>query len=200
MTLLALLRHGPTEWNVARRLQGRADVPLADAARDELRQRRIPGEFAPFQALSSPLSRCRETAALLGLASRPDSRLIEMDWGRYQGHSVADLRARLGVDFSRDETRGLDFCPPGGESPRAVQSRMAPLLAEIAAGRTPTLAITHRGVIRAIYAQAVGWSMTADAPHRLDLYALQLFRLGSDGTPALERLNVALEPRLPETP
>ncbi len=195
MTLLALLRHGPTAWNVARRLQGRADIPLGDAARDALKRRRVPDEFAPWRVLSSPLARCRETAALLGLAPQSDQRLIEMDWGSYQGHTVVDLRTRLGVDFTRDEARGLDFRPPGGESPRAVQSRVAPLLAEIAADGRPTLAVTHRGVIRAIYARAVSWSMTGEAPHRLDLYALQLFRLGADGTPVLERLNVALEPR-----
>lgn len=197
MTLLALLRHGQTEWNVARRLQGRADIPLAAVARDELRRRRIPAEFLPYRTISSPLSRCRETAALLGVAPQSDQRLIEMDWGTYQGHTVADLRARLGVDFERAESRGLDFHPPGGESPRHVQARVEPLLAEIAAAGAPTLAITHRGVIRAIYARAVGWSMTGSAPHRLDFYALQLFRLGRDGMPAIERLNVALEPRGP---
>ncbi len=195
MTLLALLRHGPTEWNVARRLQGRADIPLTDATREELRHRRIPAPYAGFRALSSPLVRCRDTATLLGLAPQPDPRLVEMDWGDYQGQTVAELRAKLGAEFARDEIRGLDFHPPGGESPRAVQDRVAPLLAEIAAAGTPTLAITHRGVIRAIYARAVGWDMTADAPHRLDLYVLQLFRLDSNGRPSLERLNVPLEAR-----
>jgi probable phosphoglycerate mutase len=195
MTALALLRHGPTEWNAARRLQGRADIALTETARDALRRRRLPGEFAPFRALSSPLVRCRETAALLGLDAQPDARLIEMDWGGYQGYTVADLRTRLGSDFERNEARGLDFLPPDGESPRHVQARVAPLLAEIAAAGAPTLAVTHRGVIRAIYARAMGWDMTGDSPHRLDLYALHLFRLDSDGTPSVERLNIALDPR-----
>lgn len=197
MTLFALLRHGPTEWNLSRRLQGRADVALSETARAELRRRAVPQPFAQFHVLSSPLARCRETAALLGLTPQPDERLIEMDWGSYQGHTVAELRARLGVDFERAEALGLDFHPPGGESPRHVQQRLAPLLAEVAASRTPTLAITHRGVIRAVYARATDWRMTEDAPHRLDLYALQVFRLHPDGTPAIERLNVALEPRAP---
>lgn len=197
MTLLVLLRHGPTEWNTARRLQGRADVPLSAASREELRLRQIPAPFAGFRILCSPLLRCRETAELLGLAARAEPRLIEMDWGAYQGFTVAELRARLGPEFANDEVRGLDFQPPGGESPRAVQQRVAPLLAEIAAADLPTLAVTHRGVIRAIYASATGWDMTADSPHRLDLYVMQVFRLARDGTPAIEALNVPLGRRVP---
>jgi broad specificity phosphatase PhoE len=199
MTLLALLRHGPTEWNGARRLQGRADIPLSETSREELRRRQLPGEFSRFRTLSSPLARCLETAALLGLTAKSDARLIEMDWGSYQGYTANELRTRYGVDFERNELRGLDFLPPEGESPRQVQTRVAPLLAEVAAGDAATLAITHRGVIRAIYASAVGWDMTEDPPHRLDLYALQLFRLAADGTPAVERLNVPLDRRGADT-
>ena len=165
---------------------------LSDVTRGELRKRRLPGEFGGYRALTSPLARCRETAALLGLDPRPEARLVEMDWGVYQGFTVEELRTRLGVDFAANEARGLDFLPPEGESPRHVQERVAPLLAEIASGGTPTLAVTHRGVIRAIYARAVGWDMTEDPPHRLDLYALHVFRLGKSGAPFVERLNVPL--------
>ena len=61
--------------------------------------------------------------------------------------------------------------------------------------REPTLAVTHRGVIRAIYALASGWDMTGDAPHELDLYAMQLFTLRDDGEPRIERLNLPLPAR-----
>jgi broad specificity phosphatase PhoE len=196
MTLLALLRHAPTAWNQERRLQGRADIPITEAARAALARRAVPLPYRQWQTLSSPLARCLQTAAALGLAPIADPRLVEMDWGVYQGKTVDALRRSEGRRFRENELRGLDFTPPGGESPRQVQGRLAPLLAEIAARDTPALAVTHRGVIRALYARAVGWDMGGDPPHRLELYgALQVFRLAPDGTPSIETLNLPFDVR-----
>lgn len=191
MTLLAVMRHAPTAWNQERRLQGHVDMPITDAARDALARRAVPHPYRHWTTLCSPLTRCLQTAAALGLSVAIEPRLMEMDWGEYQGHTIEALRRRNGPSFRANERRGLDFKPPSGESPRDVQARVAPLLVELAAHGAPTLAVTHRGVIRALYARAIGWDMTNDPPHRLDLYgALQLFRLSPDGTPAIETLNL----------
>lgn len=195
MTLLALIRHAPTAWNREGRMQGHEDVPLLDESRAELMRRAVPESYTGFRAIASPLRRCMETAALLRLIVSPELRLIEMDWGDYQGRTLAELRAEHGFNLVRNEARGLDFTPPRGESPRDVQARVAPLLAEIAAAGQSTLAVTHRGVIRAIYAQAIGWAMTGEAPQELDAYAVHVFRLAPDGAPALERLNIPLAVR-----
>jgi broad specificity phosphatase PhoE len=195
VTLLVLLRHAPTPWNQARRLQGRADIALAESSRAELARRRLPESVAGFRALASPLQRCLETASLLGLTPSVEPRLIEMDWGAYEGNTLKDLQIKHGFDLAANEARGLDFRPPAGESPRDVQSRIDPLLAEIAATDAPTIAVTHRGVIRAVYARAIDWDMKSDPPREMDLYALHLFRLAADGMPAVEQLNVALELR-----
>lgn len=195
MTLLALLRHGPTLWNTDGRMQGRSDEPLLDESRAELTRRRIPDAYAGFRALSSPLMRCLETATLLRLVASPDKRLVEMDWGGFQGYTLAELRTKYGADLVANEARGLDFRPPGGESPRDVQARVAPLLAEIGRSINPMIAVTHRGVIRAIYARAIGWDMMGEPPHGFDPYALHLFRLDSSGNPALEQLNIPLAMR-----
>jgi probable phosphoglycerate mutase len=190
MTALVLLRHAPTEWNRAKRLQGRADISILASSRDELAARRLPDGLETYRAIASPLTRCRETAGLLGLTPEPEERLIEMDWGDYEGHTLAELVDQRG--FKVNEARGLDFCPPSGESPRDVQTRITPLLAELAAAGRPTLAVTHRGVIRAVYAWATGWDMTGEAPDEVELYALQYFTLAQDGTPSIDRLNVPL--------
>jgi broad specificity phosphatase PhoE len=192
MTLLAMLRHAPTDWNKARRLQGRADIALSAQSRQELGARRLPDDVADFKALCSPLRRCRETASLLGLSPTEEARLIEMHWGEYEGHTLPDLRRKYGATLAAQEKLGLDFRPPGGESPRDVQTRIAPLLGEIAADPHPILAVTHRGVIRAIYALATGWNMCDDAPDELDLYALHLFRLSANGAPDVVQLNIPL--------
>lgn len=189
MTLLALIRHMPTAWNAAGRMQGRADPPLDPGA---LPHWRLPPELVGFRALSSPLLRARTTAERLGLALQIEPRLGEMAWGAWEGRTLAALRAEFGATMEAAEARGLDFRPPGGESPRDVQTRLAPLFAEIAAAGTPTLAITHNGVIRAVLALAAGWDMQGKPPYRLDESAAQLFRLDAAGRPAIERLNIPL--------
>jgi probable phosphoglycerate mutase len=196
MTQLALLRHGPTAWNAEGRLQGRTDIPLTAEARAALACLALPAPFHGWRALTSPLRRCCQTAAALGLAARIEPALIEMDWGTYEGRRLAELRAAGGAAFAAAESRGLDFQPPGGESPRQVQARLAPLLARLAATGEPVVAITHRGVIRAVHAAARGWDMTGRPPDRLAAHgALQVFRLAADGTPGVERLDLPLADR-----
>jgi probable phosphoglycerate mutase len=191
VTLFALIRHMPTEWNTAGVLQGRGDLPLAlDLAPDW----RLPAELDGFAWLTSPLRRAVETARRLGICEAAvEPRLTEMAWGEWQGTSLAALRARLGAAMVVAEAAGLDLRPPGGESPREVQARVMPLLAEIARSGRPTAAITHKGVIRAVLALATGWDMRDKPPHRLSWAAAQLFRLDPAGRPMVERLNLPLE-------
>ena len=54
----------------------------------------------------------------------------------------------------------------------------------------PTLAITHRGVIRAVLAAATGWDMLGAPPAKLDWSAFHLFRVDPLGVPSIEELNV----------
>lgn len=191
MTLLALLRHAETEWSAARRIQGQTDVPLSDAGRASLRGRSLPQACRGMRVLTSPLARCVETAALLGA---PDAQreplLMEMNWGQWQGQLLDELRARLGASMLENEARGLDFQPPGGESPRAVTTRLTPWLREIAQQGLATLAVTHRGVIRAVLAQACGWDMRGRPPAKLDWSAVHLFELDGQGVPYVRHLNV----------
>jgi probable phosphoglycerate mutase len=144
-----------------------------------------------MRIVSSPLSRCVQTAALLGAPDAAhEPRIIEMDWGEWEGRTLAELREELGDAMAQNEARGLDFRPPGGESPRAVIERIKPWLREIAAAGVPTLAVTHRGVIRAILAEASGWDMRGKPPAKLDWRAVHFFMLDAQGRPSVERLNV----------
>jgi probable phosphoglycerate mutase len=190
LTLFAVIRHMPTAWNKTGRMQGRSDPPLdPDAAPDW----RLPRELAEFAFLTSPLARAKATAERLGVAAKIEPRLTEMDWGAWEGRTLADLRGEFGPAMADLEMRGLDFRPPRGESPRDVQARVTPLLAEIAARGTPAAAVTHKGVIRAIFALAANWDMLGKAPHRLSWSAAHLFRLDPAGNPTIDRLNLPLE-------
>jgi probable phosphoglycerate mutase len=185
MTRLALLRHADTAWSVERRIQGRADVPLLGGQKIF-----IPVELDAFKIVTSPLRRCVETAALLGYREpEREPRLAEMGWGEWEGRRLEELRAALGETMRENEDRGWDFRPQGGESPRELLSRVRPWLAEVATRGEPTLAITHRGVIRVILAEALGWDLRGKPPVKLDWSAVQLFDLGPGGKPAVERLS-----------
>jgi probable phosphoglycerate mutase len=186
MTRLALLRHGDTAWSRAGRIQGRTDLPLLQNISISL-----PDACRGMRVVTSPLARCVQTAALIGAPDAPrEPRISEMSWGDWEGESFAALRERLGEEMRRNEERGLDFQPPQGESPRLVIERTRPWLREVAAEAVPTLAVTHRGVIRAILAEATGWDMRGKPPAKLDWGAVHLFNLAADGTPRVLQLNV----------
>jgi broad specificity phosphatase PhoE len=193
MTFLAMLRHGETDWSRERRIQGKTDIPLCEAGRAKIRRTSLPDECQGMRVVSSPLARCVETASLLGLKEVAcDPRLVEMHWGEWEGHRLDELRSEFGDSMRANEARGLDFTPPGGESPRNVLERVSGWLAETAARGQPTLAIAHRGVIRAIFCAASGWDMRGRPPLKLDWNALHMFRLDPTGGPSLFRMNVPL--------
>lgn len=193
MIRLAVLRHGPTEWNAEGRMQGRADLPLSLNGQKQFASRRIPSGFASRRWFVSPLQRARDTAAALGIKAVTESRLIEMDWAAYEGHTLAELKARDGDSFTQNENRGLDFQPPGGESPRQVQARLQPWLLELAQSGTDAAAVSHKGVIRALMAMAYDWPMTGKPPVKLDWSCLHEFRISDRGVPEPLAMNIPLE-------
>ncbi|MEM9012604.1 MAG: histidine phosphatase family protein [Pseudomonadota bacterium] len=184
MTRVALLRHFPTAWNEAGRLQGRTDIPLSEAARQDLARYRLPAPWRGAPMLSSPLSRARETAAhLAGGAVPTDPRLTEMHFGQWEGMEGEALLSDPTSGYGPVEHWGLNFRPPGGESPAEIQGRVQPLLAEIAATGRDTILVTHRGVMRAILALASGWAYAGPEPFRIKRRALHVVTLSADGTP-----------------
>ena len=199
MTRLLFLRHGPTEWNEAGRIQGRRDVPLAPGARDALAMRRLPGRTGgPLRWVSSPLLRARQTAEALGAEQvEIEPRLTEMDWGEWEGRSLPSLREELGEAMQENEARGLDFETPAGDSPRRVQARLRPWLREIAESGRPVVAVSHKGVGRALLALAIGWDMKAKAPIRLRWERAHRFEVSPAGELRLLEPNIAFVPRAP---
>jgi probable phosphoglycerate mutase len=189
MIPLLVIRHGPTEWNEEGRIQGRADPALSETGRNLLSRARLPPGWDGALALSSPLQRAIETARLLGLDTQHEPALTEMDWGAWEGRRLRDLRGELGADMALNELRGLDFRPPGGESPRDVQRRLRPLLAHLSG---PTICVTHKGVLRALYSLATGWDMTGKPPDKLLDGHVHTFALGPTGRPVVQTLNIPL--------
>ena len=191
--LIAFIRHASTEWNARGRMQGRRDVPLSAAGRADALRWRLPRDLADADCLASPLSRARDTArALCARAPRIEPALIEMDWGAWEGFRHADLHARHGDAFVRNAARGLDFRPPGGESPRDVAERLMRWLRAIEPCERPWVAVTHNGVLRALLALASGWDMTGKPPVKFHPATLHRLSLAPGGRLAIVECNVPL--------
>ncbi len=195
MTVLAMIRHGNTDWNRQGLIQGHSDIGLGPEGKREVAGWRVPEDLDGHDWVASPLSRAMETARILiGRPPAIDPRLSEMSWGEWEGRTLGDLRAELGDLMEAWEARGLDFRGPGGESPRDVQDRVKPFLAERSEAGRPTVAVCHRGVVRAVYALATGWDMVDKPETRLLDNCAHYFRLEAGGHPVIDRLNVSLEP------
>jgi broad specificity phosphatase PhoE len=190
----AVMRHAPTAWNAEGRLQGTTDIPLAEEGEATAKAWRLPAPADGWPRMCSPLQRARRTAELLqpSMPVAVDSRLREMSFGIWEGKSVAELRAEGGESFAQAEQLGLDFHPPGGESPRMAMERLREWTREIAATGQPVVAVSHKAAMRALLALATGWDMTGRQPIKLDWRCLHFFAAQADGSVALVRPNVPL--------
>ncbi|OSQ38950.1 histidine phosphatase family protein [Thalassospira mesophila] len=187
----ALLRHGATSWNVEGRIQGHSDIGLLPETRSTLATFRVPAPWSDMPWYTSPLKRTVQTALALGVS--PVGMLpafIEMNWGVWEGQHLATLRATLGAEMTRNEDRGPDFRPDGGESPRDVIRRVEAFLAQWSGGDFGVIA--HKGVIRAIYARAAGWDMMGKIPDKLHWDALHVFHWSAKNGLSVKQLNIPL--------
>lgn len=187
---LCVIRHGPTAWTADKRLQGRTDIPLSDEGFEMVRTWRIPDDIASRIWICSPLTRTQQTAEILsGKSANIEPRIIEMNYGNWEGCRLPDLRMELGDEMAENEARGLDFTPPGGESPRNVQKRMEPWLQGIVNDGVPVTVVAHHGIIRALYALATGWNMVDRLPQKFRFGEMHHFLIDMDGLPHVDRLN-----------
>jgi broad specificity phosphatase PhoE len=101
MTLIAL-RHLPTGWNLAGRLQGRADMSIATLTAEQqeaIRQNHIALDaLGPFDAIfCSTRKRTLQTAAVYGFDNPMTEALLdEFDFGRYEGWTRDEMLADVG--------------------------------------------------------------------------------------------------------
>jgi probable phosphoglycerate mutase len=163
--ILYFARHGETDWNRERRLQGQHDIPLNPLGRVQAsrcgellralleRDGRAVGEY---DYVSSPLGRARETMELmraaLGLdpqAYRTDARLMEMSFGRWEGFTFAELQAREAPALAERERDKWGFVLPGGESYAQLQVRVRAWYDTVA---RDSVVSAHGGVCRALIA------------------------------------------------
>lgn len=150
MKRLLLVRHGESEWNAVRRLQGQADIGLSEKGVAQARALApIIEQLAPDVVVTSDLRRARHTAELLGFAdARCEPGLREVDVGDWTGKEIAGIVADQPDDYRG--WRAGTFAPPGGEDWGSFCARTAQATQEAARSADRLLVICHGGVIRAL--------------------------------------------------
>lgn len=191
---LALLRHGPTEWNALGRVQGHTDIPLSAAGRAKMAALRLP--VTATRVYASPMLRARQTAQALGLQDPIlDPRLMEQNWGVWEGLTRDEILSRHGVDAFVKAGSGEAFRPGDGESTGELHARVASFLKDIALDDSDAVVVTHLGVLRAAYTLATGWNMATPMPAELDISKILLLSLDAEGAPKIEELNLDFSSR-----
>jgi probable phosphoglycerate mutase len=193
---IAFLRHGPTLWNAQGRIQGHTDIPLSDEGIAKMRELLPPAPFDQARVFVSTSRRARQTAEALGLTDAVwDARLMEQNWGDWEGLSTHGIVERDGADAFDRAGQKLAFRPPGGESTAELHDRVAAFLKDVACDERDAVAVAHFGVLRAAYTMATGWDMAAPMPPELDVSKALILSLTPDGLPSIHALNVNLRPR-----
>lgn len=165
MTVLTLIRHGETDWNLARRIQGSTDIPLNDTGREQARRAaaalRQRGTEIPVTVVASDLSRASETAEIiaaeLGVAvTRLYAGLRERSYGDAEGVDAAEFHRRWG-DWHSAEV-------PGAEPWPLLRRRALSTLRlavrdhreETGPGVASLVVVTHGALIREVIRHASG--------------------------------------------
>ncbi len=164
MSMLVLVRHGESQWNLENRFTGWVDVPLSEKGIREAKNagERLKKEKIHFdKAFTSDLSRAQDTLKLilecLGQSSLPvekNQALNERHYGDLQGLNKAETAKKFGNEQVKIWRRSYDIAPPGGESLKDTAARTLPyfeskILPELKKGKNLIVA-AHGNSLRSI--------------------------------------------------
>ena len=162
---LYFVRHGETDWNAARRLQGQTDISLnavgrGQAARNGQTLKALIKDPAAVSFIASPLSRTRETMEIvreaMGLDRSTfnfDDRLKEIHFGHWEGLTWSELPDRDPAGYKERMADAFGWCPRGGESYRDLTNRSVSWLQEL---QGSAVVVSHGGVSRALRGHLLG--------------------------------------------
>lgn len=193
-TRLILVRHGETEWNLERRVQGHRDVPLsARGVEQALRLRSHLREESIDWVYSSDLQRARRTAEILAEGRnevRVDPRLREAGFGLFEGLTSEEMAALYPEEYRAWRSDSFRNRPPSGESLEDLGLRALEHVRECLE-RHPgqsILVVAHGGPIRVIACELFGWPLETQSMLRVENSAVSRIGFGERG-PLLEVWN-----------
>lgn len=172
-TQLIIVRHGETEWNIAKIRQGHLDSALTGkgmAQAKALGQRLARERFSALYSsdLGRAVQTAQEIANVTGHEIITDSRLRERHLGIFQGLNAEEINERYPEARRLLRTKGPDYVIPEGESMRQQVARNMIFLDEIArkhAGES-VVVVTHGGVVSGFFRHTL--AIPLDAPRRFE--------------------------------
>ena len=187
---LYYVRHGETDWNLAQRYQGRRDIPINATGRAQAKQHGLKlaavlaSRAAALDYVASPLKRACETMAILraelGLAPgayRTDARLLEIDYGSWEGQPWHDIASLDAAGYAARQADIWTWQPKGGESYKMVADRVGSWLAEL---ERDSVVVAHGGVSRAL--RALLGSLAPSEIMRLEVPQDKILRIQANNT------------------
>ena len=156
--MLVLVRHGRTEANAVRKLQGRLDLPLDEVG---LAQAANVASWLgkPDRIISSPLLRAQQTAEAFGMPYEVDERWAELDYGELEGVPISEVGEDVWAKWRVDPT----YRAGGGESMQEMRDRVISAAKEVLAdaNRQIVVVTSHVSPIKAAVTWALGVDVTA---------------------------------------
>lgn len=190
MTEILLIRHGETEWNVGKRLQGHTDVALNNEGR---RQAAALGRFLldePLDAIySSDLLRAYDTAQAVaiprGMQVQSEQGLRERCFGAFEGLNHPEIKEKFPEDYAAWQRRDIDARYPDGErraeTLREFAARAVDCISRLASqpGKGKIAVFTHGGVLDSVYRRVK--NMGYEHPRDFDVLNASINRVSFDG-------------------
>ncbi len=184
--IVYLVRHGQTEFNKHKRLQGWKDSPLSDEGKEHSR---IMGDalkrFTFSQVWVSPLGRARQTADIMresmGFEYDVTDDLREVSFGDWEGFTLPEIDEKYPGQWDSRQNDKWNYRPPGGESNKNAVARAIRIKNRIeeTVRKHPVLIIAHFAINRLIISQCIGLQpeevMRMNVPHTI-LYRLRYER------------------------
>jgi broad specificity phosphatase PhoE len=188
---IVFVRHGETDWNREKRLQGSTGAPINDAGREQAKGlARLLWEV-PFAAIySSTLPRALETASYVAgphsLGITTDARLNEIDHGEWEGMLEADLPDPDRYRRWREDPTSIDL--PGMEPLEAVQARAVAAMKEIVARHPEEGAgligiVSHQLVLALLKCYVLDRPWSQIRKHALSVASYEVLTVGEGFTP-----------------
>ena len=169
MKQLYFVRHGQTEWNAVRRMQGQFNSDLTELGQQ---QAHTNGQFLADVSIdylvASPLDRTRQTAAIINLYLqldiKYDARIMEWDCGDWSGELWDQLDKKWPVEFNAWRSDPFNFRGPKCENYPDMIDRVTPFLQELLGRPETSIAIVSHGVIGRVM---VGYLLDMNADEML---------------------------------
>lgn len=166
--VIYFVRHGETDWNVEKKIQGSADIPLNENGKQQaknlamqLTKQRDMGSFHAVRAYTSPQMRAAETAQTvadaLGIPCISIDGLKEMSMGQWEGLDWNTVETEYGSVYEHWNSNRRYVKPPEGESYNDLLARTLAVLSDILEREEENvLVVSHSAVLMAIRCYVAG--------------------------------------------